>query len=421
MDGAASGDLEFELWKATGEMPDRPGTSSADAPGGNVLLARSCGDVRYIVAMRPEGEVPLGLAVQDVQAWARRINDGFHNAMMEAATMNAELLRRIVKSYRARDDDGFVKAVEALIESERKQGHTHLAKDLANLLKNGNHQLARSVTGLSQPPRSKGEALALIDVRRPTKTMRDIVLADETKTEIERILVEFARRNELAGFGLAPKKKLLLFGPPGNGKTLCAEVLASELDLPLFYVRFDGLIGSYLGETAANLRRVFEYASQGLGILFFDEFDALGKSRDDHEDVGELKRVVNSYLQLLDNYQGPGPVIAATNYERLLDHALWRRFDALIFFPQATESQLVQYFSTRFGAFELRDFGPEDAAGWCRGSSYSDAARTCTEAIKTMVLSGKRCLTAAMFRQAAERYQSANLHRTHRRANSAEN
>jgi SpoVK/Ycf46/Vps4 family AAA+-type ATPase len=334
--------------------------------------------------------------------------------------MNAELLRRIVKSYRARDDDGFVRAVETLIESERKQGHVHLAKDLANLLKNGNnHQLTRSTSNLSQPPRSKGEALSLIDVKRPTKTMRDIVLADETKSEVERILVEFGKRNELAGFGLSPKKKLLLFGPPGNGKTLCAEVLANELDLPLFYVRFDGLVGSYLGETAANLRRVFDYASQGLGVLFFDEFDALGKSRDDHEDVGELKRVVNSYLQLLDNYQGPGPVIAATNYERLLDHALWRRFDALVFFPQATESQLIQYFSTRLGAFELRDFGPEEAAGWCTGSSYSDAARTCTEALKTMILSGKRYVSAAMFKDAAERYQKANRHRADRTTSSA--
>jgi SpoVK/Ycf46/Vps4 family AAA+-type ATPase len=293
---------------------------------------------------------------------------------------------------------------------------------LANLLKNGNgHQLTRTSAALSQPPRSKGEALSLIDVKRPTKTMRDIVLVDETRAAVDRILEEFAKRSELADFGLSPKKKLLLFGPPGNGKTLCAEVLAGELDLPLFYVRFDGLVGSYLGETAANLRRVFDYASQGLGVLFFDEFDALGKSRDDHEDVGELKRVVNSYLQLLDNYQGPGPVIAATNYERLLDHALWRRFDALVFFPQATESQLVQYFSTRFSAFELEGFGPSEAAGWCRGSSFSDAARTCTEALKTMILSGQSCLTAGMFREAAERYQEANRHRADRTTSSAGN
>jgi SpoVK/Ycf46/Vps4 family AAA+-type ATPase len=336
------------------------------------------------------------------------------------ASMNAELLRRIVKSYRARNDDGFLKAVQALIESERKQGHVHLAKDLAALLKNGEpHQLARSVGGLSQPPRSKGEALSLIDVKRPTKTLRDIVLADETRREVERILEEFGKRNELAGFGLAPKKKLLLFGPPGNGKTLCAEVLAGELDLPLFYVRFDGLIGSYLGETAANLRRVFEYAAHGLGVLFFDEFDALGKSRDSREDVGELKRVVNSYLQLLDNYQGPGPVIAATNYERLLDHALWRRFDALVFFPQATPSQLVKYLSIRLGAFELRDFGPKEAADWCNGSSYSDAARTCTEALKTMILAGKSYMTAAMFKDAAEGYQTANRYRAARTTGSA--
>ncbi len=336
--------------------------------------------------------------------------------------MNAELLRRIIKSYRSRDDQGFISAVQKLIESERRQGHVHLAKDLSNLLSNGHsHQLTRSTAGLANPPRSKAEGLSLIDVRRPTKTLRDIVMGDETKNEIQRILDEFSKRSALAEFGLAPKRKLLFFGPPGNGKTLCAEVLACELDLPLFYVRFDGLVASYLGETAANLRRVFDYASQGLGILFFDEFDALGKSRDDHEDVGELKRVVNSYLQLLDNYEGPGPVIAATNYERLLDYALWRRFDALVFFPQATNTQLTQYLSARLAAFDLRGFGPKEAAQWCQGSSFSDAARTCTEAIKTMILCGATYLTADMFKEAAEKYQMANRHRADRAANSPGN
>lgn len=332
--------------------------------------------------------------------------------------MNAELLRRIVRSHREGDDEAFNKAVEKLIESERKQGHIHLAKDLASLLKNGHsNQLTRTVSTFAQPPRSKGEGLSLIDVRQPVKSLRDIVLAGETKHEIDRILQEFSKRESLASFGVEPKKKLLFFGPPGNGKTLCAEVLARELDLPLFYVRFDGLVASFLGETAANLRRVFDFAAQGLGILFFDEFDALGKSRDDHEDVGELKRVVNSFLQLLDNYGGPGPIIAATNYECLLDYALWRRFDALVFFPQATEAQLTQYFSTRLGAFHLQGFGPSDAANWCKGASFSDAARTCTEALKTMILSESPLLTASMFRQAAETYQSANRHRADRATN----
>ncbi len=332
--------------------------------------------------------------------------------------MNAELLRRIVRSHRDQDDEAFNKAVEKLIESERKQGHVHLAKDLSNLLKNGaKHQLARSFSTFAQPPRSKGEGLSLVDVRRPRKSLRDIVLAEETKSEIQRILEEFSKRDSLTSFGLQPKKKLLFFGPPGNGKTLCAEVLAHELDLPLFYVRFDGLVASFLGETATNLRRVFDFATQGLGILFFDEFDALGKSRDDHEDVGELKRVVNTFLQLLDNYGGSGPIIAATNYERLLDYALWRRFDALVFFPQATESQLIQYFSIRLRAFQLHGFGPSDAAVWCRGASFSDAERTCTEALKTMILSESPHLTAAMFRQAAEVYRSAEAHRNDRAVN----
>ncbi len=172
-------------------------------------------------------------------------------------------------------------------------------------------------------------------------------------------------------------------------------------------MRFDSLVASYLGETAANLRKVFEFAALQTGVLFFDEFDAIGKTRDTRDDVGELKRVVNSFLQLLDGYAGEGPIIAATNYEKLLDHALARRFDDLVHFPVPSEKQLVFYFQTRMKPFRVEGFSPEQAAGWCKGCSFSDANRIFTESVKTMALERSKTLGTEVFRDAVETYRHA--------------
>ncbi len=266
-------------------------------------------------------------------------------------------------------------------------------------------------------PRSKAEGIPLIDVRRPTKSLDDIVLRDETNSRVNRFLHEFAKREVLARYGLCPKLKLLFFGPPGNGKTLCAEIIAAEMQLPLLYVRFDSLIGSYLGETASNLRRVFDYARAGVGVLFFDEFDAIGKHRDDRNDVGELKRVVNSFLQLLDNYDGRGPIVAATNYENILDYALWRRFDDAIYFPQPNEQELELYLKMRLSGFRLEGFSVRDAAAWCLGCSFSTANRVVTDSIKTMALAGEILITRGTFRDSLERARAADLHRLERASN----
>lgn len=267
---------------------------------------------------------------------------------------------------------------------------------------------------LSPLPSNKRENLHLIEVRPVAHRLDEIVLVEETKFQIRQFLEEYAKRDQLAQFGLKPKLKILFFGPPGNGKTFCAEIVAVELGLPLLYVRFDSLITSYLGETAVNLRRVFDYANAHNGVLFLDEFDVIGKSRDDHEDVGELKRVVNSFLQLLDNYVGASPIIAATNYEKLLDYALWRRFDDLIYFPQATEPQLAQYLRLKLVAIPSQDFDVETAAALCRGLSYADVARALTQAIKSVVLMGKKKLTFEMFKQEVERLHAAYKHRNSR-------
>lgn len=327
--------------------------------------------------------------------------------------MNRELVKRIIRYGWEDDPNALAAAVRQLAESEVRQGHKTFAAELRAIIethRKPRQALTRVENGASSLPRSKTEAAALVDVRWSRRTLNDIILEQRTRTRVLRVLEENAKAEHLKAHGLQPKRKLLFFGKPGNGKTLCAEVLAGELELPLFYVRFDALVGSYLGETAANLRKVFDFGAAERGVLFFDECDAIAKTRDSKDDVGELKRVVNSFLQLLDGYAGGGPVIAATNYEKLLDHALARRFDDLIGFPSPGRSQLVAFFEKRLAPFR-RDFSAEDAAGWCEGFSFSDADRVFTDSLKTMILGQESrlrtevlCSTLAHYRSASDQY-----------------
>ncbi|MDO9016205.1 MAG: AAA family ATPase [Deltaproteobacteria bacterium] len=328
--------------------------------------------------------------------------------------MNAELLKRLIRSHRRNDETGFADAAEQLIVAERRQGHVRLADDLAAALREtpGPARRAREqIATVHELPRSKTEGASLLDTVAPSRGLDDIVLAPETEVRITRFLREFAHRDRLAEHGLPPNRKLLFHGPPGNGKTLCAAVVAGELGLPLHYVRFDSLIASYLGETSANLRRVFDHARHRPGVLFFDEVDAIARSRSDRDDVGELKRVVNSFLQMLDGDASEGPVIAATNHESALDDAIWRRFDDVVWFPMPDEAQLHEYLRRRFRSVRTHGLTVEDAAAKCRGLCLSDVARITTDALKTMVLDGEAALTGALFGAAVDRHQDARSRR----------
>lgn len=325
--------------------------------------------------------------------------------------MNAQLLKRMILSHNTQNDEGFVDAVRQVIASERRQGHTKIADDLERSLETARRSRRRTEgTGLAavyEFPRVRGEELPFVEVRSGAQTLDDIVLARDTELQVTRFLREYAHRGRLAEHGLSPTRKLLFHGPPGNGKTLCAEVIAGELGLPLYYVRFDALIASYLGETATNLRKVFDFAHRRTGVLFFDEVDAIARTRDDRDDVGELKRVVNSLLQLLDGDTSEGPVIAATNHERSLDEAIWRRFDDVILFPRPDDAQLREYLRRRLRGVRMGVFSLDDAVAACAGMCLSDVARIMTDALKTMVLDGENELSSRMFDAAVARHQAA--------------
>jgi SpoVK/Ycf46/Vps4 family AAA+-type ATPase len=330
-----------------------------------------------------------------------------------------ELLRKLFLSQR-RGDDGEFRAValQVIAEEESKKNH-RLAKDLMRILENGGRSLPMRPAGAvnaESPPRDRERQTGLVDVRQPNRRMQDILLTKESASAVERVLEEYRKAELLRVHGLQPSSKLLFCGPPGCGKTLCSEIVASELGLPLLYTRFDAIVSSYLGETAANLRKVFDYASSGRWVVLFDEFDAIGKARDDATEHGELKRVVNSFLQLLDGFTAPGILIAATNHEQLLDPALWRRFDEILMFPHPSVHDIRSLVGMKLRNFPKRGLDLKAAASRLKGMSHADVERVCVDAIKAAILEDEDSIGQEAFDRSVER-QRARLAITESAAN----
>lgn len=309
---------------------------------------------------------------------------------------NGKLLRQLIKSGVQGDEAGFRAASAALISEEREKNHHLLANDLERLLY-ADH--IRKPTGLgvapalSKLPVNKDSGLALMEERPAIRELKDLVTSDATISAIEEILLEHNRADVLLSYGLQPARKLLFFGPPGCGKTLTAEIIANALGLPLVVVRLDSVISSFLGETASNLRKVFDFVAEVPAVVLLDEFDALAKDRGDAADHGELKRSVNAVLQMLDGHRGSGVLIATTNYDALLDRAVWRRFDEAIRFETPNLEQIKRLLGMKLSGVR-GNFDPADVmvATPFKGMSHADIERVLRRAVKEMVLSGREFL-----------------------------
>jgi SpoVK/Ycf46/Vps4 family AAA+-type ATPase len=308
---------------------------------------------------------------------------------------NGKLLRRLIKSGTQGDDEGFRAASEAVIQEEREKNHHLLANDLERLLYGTQSRSAgvRNSHLVSTLPSNKDNNLPLVEARPVVREEKDIVLAKSTQSALNEILLEHNRSDVLRSYGMQPAQKLLFCGPPGCGKTLAAEVIANALSLPLVLVRLDSVISSFLGETAANLRKVFDYIAMQPVVALFDEFDALTKDRGDSADHGELKRSVNAVLQMMDIYRGESILIATTNYESLLDKAIWRRFDEVVYFEKPTPEQIKRLLTLKLSGVR-RNFEPDDAkiAALFKDMSHADIERVLRRAVKDMILSGREFL-----------------------------
>jgi len=250
-------------------------------------------------------------------------------------------LKELIAAYHDRDDLAFRRATQAIIEEEEAKRHTGLARDLRRLLASGGRSVAVDASPAPEPPRDRDTNVPLADVSPPSSiSLVDLVFPRSVGERLDRLIAEVAHWPALDAAGVPRRNRILLYGPPGCGKTTVAAAISGELGLPLLTMRIDSVISSYLGETAANLRHLFDYAANVPSVVLLDEFDSLGKLRDDPTDHGELRRVVNATLQLIDTYRGPSLLIAATNSPGILDAAIWRRFDEVIELPLPTRDEI---------------------------------------------------------------------------------
>ena len=315
---------------------------------------------------------------------------------------SGKLLRLLVQSGASGDPMAFRSATEQLIKEERQKQHNLLANDLERILYGERSTPSTTVHNIMpEAPVDKESGVALVDIKQANRSIDELVLEQGTLEVIENVLEEYRREDILRSYGMMPAEKVLFFGPPGCGKTLSAEAMAYELNRPLAIVRLDSLVSSFLGETAANLRKIFDFIAKHKLVVLFDEFDALGKERDDGSEHGELRRVVNAVLQMMDSYDGKSIIIAATNHDQILDSAIWRRFDELVEFPVLDKKQLQGLLQLKLrGVRREFDLDCPELHSIFDGKSPAIIERIIRRAVKRMILKQKEFLTVKMLSHA---------------------
>jgi SpoVK/Ycf46/Vps4 family AAA+-type ATPase len=293
----------------------------------------------------------------------------------------SDLLISLVKAATTGDRPLVRKAVEAMVAEERAKRHEVLANQLEAYLR------TNGANAPEPPPVRPGSPTDLVHEIEPQRLLSDLVLAANVRASVAELIEEHHRSDILHSYNLVPRHRILLVGPPGNGKTSLAEAVAAGLMVPLIVVRYDGLITSYLGETASRLRRLFDFSHGRKCVLFFDEFDTIGKERGDIHETGEIKRVVSSLLMQIDGLPSHVVVVCATNHPELLDRAVWRRFQLRLDLERPSLAQIEEFFSQIQRRLKL-PLGVSDAvlARHMRGSSFSDLEQFVEDVARRYVL-----------------------------------
>jgi len=281
----------------------------------------------------------------------------------------ADLLIRLVKSGIKGDKNSFKKIVESIIAEERSKQHNVLASKLEEALQ----YMPNENNSINNKHIIEQSSVNLFHEVMPQKKLSDLILPDEVKQICENLVQEQHRADLLRSYNIEPRNRMLLIGPPGNGKTSLAEAIAESLMVPLLIVRYESVVGTYLGETAVRLKKLFDYSSTRKCVLFFDEFETLGKERGDIHETGEIKRVVSSLLMQIDELPSHVMVIGATNHAELLDRAVWRRFQVRMTLPEPTRARLTEWFER----FERRinidlGYAPSTLAKHLYGSNFAE-------------------------------------------------
>ncbi|WP_295232381.1 ATP-binding protein [Sediminibacterium sp.] len=301
----------------------------------------------------------------------------------------ADQIKTLIKAFAEGDDARFYSTAMQIAASEARMGHNSLAEDLKNLIDHARKEKSKLKGVVRSMPisASQKELNDLLSLVEPEMRMKDLVFTPDQKKSIRRILDEQKKLELLKEHNLEPRKKLLFVGPPGCGKTVTAGMLAAELGIPLFVIRLDGLISRYMGDSIAKLRLIFDAMHQFKAVYLFDEFDSIGTMRSHNNDVGEIKRVLNSFLLHIENDNSQSLIIAATNLPEQLDFALFRRFDDIIRFELPSREQILKLYHQELQKYPFaKNIDLERVSQISLGLSYADIHRICEDMVKEILV-----------------------------------
>jgi SpoVK/Ycf46/Vps4 family AAA+-type ATPase len=309
---------------------------------------------------------------------------------------SADQIKSLILSHLDGDEEQFFSVAMQVAAAAARKGQGKFAQELRVLIDKARSNLVTQTTKQPIPiVRPREELAGLLTVSYPKVRLSDMTLNTPLLSRLQRIIKEQRHFDRLQSHGLRPKRKLLFTGPPGSGKTLTASVLAGELGLPLFVVRLDGLITRYLGESIAKLRLIFDAIESTRAVYLFDEFDSIGTHRGFANDVGEIKRVLNSFLMFIEQDNSTSLIIAATNHPQSLDYALFRRFDELLEFDLPTRELISEALKNKLASCECVKVDFEKLAEAAIGLSFAEISQACDEAIKETIINDRKCITTA--------------------------
>jgi SpoVK/Ycf46/Vps4 family AAA+-type ATPase len=300
--------------------------------------------------------------------------------------VKTDILKLLLRSHAEGDESSFRKAALQLAAAESTAGHMRVAEEIRAIIAKLPPTSTRKQGPIIDIAAPRGELADILEGGHRDERLRDIVLRDDVRETLLRVISENRSRARLERFGVSPRRRLLFHGAPGCGKTLAAAVLAGEMGLPLMTVRFDALFSRFLGATAVQLRAIFAEMPRRPAVYLFDEFDSVAKARGDSQDVGEMNRVVTAFLQLVDADVSGSILVAATNHVELLDRAVFRRFDVIVPFDKPSREQIADLLKLRLSTVGLSNEAAERLSEQAEGRSFADVARACDDAVRTMAL-----------------------------------
>lgn len=307
----------------------------------------------------------------------------------------AEQIKSLVKAYADCNEEKFKTVVLQIAAHEAKLGHDNLARDLKKQIDRVGSKRANIVQLTSTNP--------MLTLSMSSHDLSELIVSEDISDKIQRILNEFRNRNKLVSYGLTNRRKVLIEGNPGTGKTLTASIIASELSLPLYTVQMDKLVTKFMGETSAKLRQIFDSIESTVGVYLFDEFDAIGADRSLDNEVGEMRRILNSFLQFIEQDDSESIIVAATNNQKLLDQALFRRFDDVLHYTLPTSKEIKRLFEYKIKAYDNYFIISKEMIKGAEGLSHAEIARVCDDAIKNSILSNEPITSKAVIALLSER------------------